>query len=154
MIKFLSKLPLFKLVYRQGGIDSFALAQKDILDSMPDDLDKRANELIDSRLAELLSPIDHTHIATFNEKTKQYYIGSELADDAFLSNLKQEADMLKSFNLWKIIQETPKELAQRAMFVAGESVDDMKKGRSMLYTLDSQKRIVEMFSGYQQKNPL
>ncbi len=62
--------------------------------------------------------------------------------------------MLKSFNLWKIIQETPKELAQRAMFVAGESVDDMKKGRSMLYTLDSQKRIVEMFSGYQQKNPL
>ena len=42
------------------------------------------------------------------------------------------------------------------MFVAGESLDDMKKGRSILYTLASQQKIVDILKSYQpkQKPPL
>ncbi len=148
MIKFLSKLPLFKLVYRQGGIDSFALAQKDILETMADDLDKRANELVDDKISLLLSAVDSKRIATFNEKTKQYFIGGELATNEQLAVLKQEADMIKTLSIWPILIETPKELAEQSMFVKGETLADLQKGRSMLYTIATQQKIVELFSGY------
>ena len=136
---------------RQGSMDAFEKAHADLMETRKDDIEERAKELVEERIAALLSPVDPKHIATYNEKTKQYYIGGELADDALLANLKQEADFLKETNLWKVLHETPKELAQKAMFVAGDSLDDMKKGRSMLYTLDTQKKIVDMFSGYQQR---
>jgi hypothetical protein len=150
MIKFLSKLPLFKKIYRQGGIDAFPLAQKDIMDTMAEDLDIKAEELAKKKLNYLLSPIDHSGIASI---TKQgvIYVGGERPDDGRLANLKSEAEFLMQSDIWKLLQETPKKLAEQAMFVAGESLDDMKKGRSILYTLSSQQRIVDILKSYQPK---
>lgn len=134
--------------YKKGGIDSFPLAQKDILETMRDDLDKKAEELAKEKLMQLLSIVDENKIVTFNEKVGAVFIGGERATEGQLLNLKQEAEALMKFDLWALIYETPKKLAHLAMFVSGESVDDMKKGRSMLYTLSTQKRIIETFKAY------
>lgn len=133
---------------RQGGIKSFPLAQKDILDTMRDDLDKKAEELANNKLTSLLSVVDWKKVVTINEQQGILYIGGERADDMRLQNLKQEAEFIIGSELWQLIIETPKALAHKAMFTAGESLDDMKKGRAMLFTLTSQEKVVRLLKSY------
>lgn len=123
----------------------FSLAQKDILETMADDLEKQAKILADEKLKTLLSIVDEKLVVTLDVKTGAVFIGGKRADIARLSNLKAEAELLEKMDLWNILNQTVKELANKAMFVSGDSLDDLKKGRSVLYTLDSQKRIVETF---------
>lgn len=144
MIKWLSKFPLFKAVYRQGGIDSFALAQKDILETMNDDLEKQAEKLSRKHLNELLSPIDWNSVLTLNKNQGILYMGGERVDEGRAANLKSEAEFLLNSDLWKVMYESPKELAHKAMFVTGETLVDLQKGRSMLYALQAQKNILDI----------
>jgi hypothetical protein len=144
MIKLLVKLPLFKAVYRQGVIDSFPLAEKDILATMEDDLERRAEKLARKHLNDLLSPIDWKSILTLNKTAGILYIGGEKVDTGRLANLKSEAEFLLSSDLWQILYESPKELAHKAMFVNGETIVDLQKGRSMLFALQSQKNILDI----------
>lgn len=99
--------------------------------------------MVESRLLGMLSPIDPNKVVSFNEKTKQIYIGGILAEDNQLRNLKQEADAFMSFGLWDLLYHSIKSLAEKAMFIEGDSLDTMKKGRIMLYTLSTQKKILD-----------
>ncbi len=153
MIKWLSTLPLLKEIYRQGGIDSFALASKDIWSTLEDHVEKMVEERLKAKMAELLTIVDERHIITFSEKSRSVYLGGVKAEDGQLKNLKSEAEFLRTSALWHILNETPKELAQKAMFVAGESLTDMQKGRTILYTLSTQNRILDMLSAYTQTSP-
>jgi hypothetical protein len=150
ILKYLIKLPGFKQVYRQGGVDSFTLAHKDIRETMADDLDKRAEELAKQKLATLLTSIDEKRITTLS-KTGMIYIGGEQADAARLGNLKAEAEFFSQSDLWGLLTESPRKLAQEAMFVSGESLADLNKGRSMLYTLSTQDKILRTFLSYNPK---
>lgn len=156
MIKWLSTLPLLKEIYRQGSIDSFGLAQKDILETMHDDLDKRAEAVAKEKLAKLLSIVDERMIISFSERTKSVYIGGEKIDDpGRLQNLKSEADMLLASDIWKLIIETPKKLAEKAMFEDDGKLENLLlKGRAILYTLDTQKRILATLKSYTQVAPI
>ncbi len=102
----------------------------------------------------LLSNCDLHKIVTFDERTKRIYIGGEAADAGKLANLKAEADFLMQTDLWALLTETPRALAERAMFVQGETLDDLKKGRTILYTIATQKKIVETLASYAPKEPL
>lgn len=106
------------------------------------------NDDVKKALNDLLSPVDLTAIVSFDKTNGIVYVGGEKATDGQLKNLKSEAEFLLSSELWKLLYETPKELAQRAMFVNGESLDDMKKGKSILYTLSTQKNILEVLKSY------
>jgi len=136
---------------RQGGIKAFPLAQKDVLETMRDDLDQQAEELAKKKLNDLLSVVDMNAVVTLNKQAGAIYVGGERVDEGRLGNLKAEADFFAQSDLWKLIYESPKELAQRAMFVAGESLTDMQKGRAMLYTLSSQKNIIDIFASFKPK---
>jgi hypothetical protein len=136
--------------YKSGGVASFPLAQKDILETMRDDIDKQAEELAKKKLNDILSPIDMNAIASITQQGV-IYIGGTHPDDGRLTNLKAEAEFLMQSDIWQLLQETPKMLAEKAMFVSGEGLDDLKKGRSILYTLASQKKIVDLLKSYQPK---
>lgn len=99
---------------------------------------------VEEALLSLLSPIDHRHIVTRDQKGL-IYIGGDLIDAGMLSNLRAEAEFFKESQLWKLIYETPKKLAEKAMFVDAETLSDLQKGKTMLYTLDVQKNIVDLF---------
>ncbi len=150
MMKWLCTLPILKLIYRQGGIDSFHHAHKDIWDTMKDDVEKMADDRLKAKMQELLTIVDDKAIITFSTKAGAVYIGGERLVEGELQNLKAEAEFFALSRLWKVLHETPKELAQRAMFVAGESQNDMIKGRAILYTLDTQKRILDTLKAYTQ----
>ncbi len=147
MIKWLCTLPLLRQIYRQGGIDSFHHAHKDIWDTMKDDVEKMANDRVHAKLVEMLSPIDWNHVVSQGKGL--IFIGNNKADPAQLQALKAEAELLSTLEIWKILQETPNALGQQAMFKTGEDVDAFKKGRAMLFHLDSQKKIVDLLKSYE-----
>lgn len=131
----------------------FALAHRDIRETMVDDTEEKSQEKAKQLLNDLLSPVDLKAVVALDSRTRQIHIGGEPAEAARLANLKSEAEFLVESDLWKLLHETPKELAQRAMFVDGKSLDDMQKGRSILYVLATQKRIVELLRSVIPKTP-
>jgi len=141
----LLKLWPFSWAYRQGGMDSFPLASKDIWETMKDEVEKRGNERAKVILEELLSPISWDSVVSVDAKRGLVLIGGEKIDDGKLNNLQSEAEFFMASDLWKVLIETPKALAQKSMFVEGDSVDFLKKGRSMLYALDSQQKVIDTF---------
>lgn len=151
MYNFLKKLPLFKQVYRRGGIDSFALAQKDILETMRDDLDAQVEELAKKKVHDLYVPVNLTDVITM-DKRGLIFIGGEQVDETRLANLYNEATALLQFDLWKVIHQTPRALAEKAMFQEDGTIDNqLIKGRAVIYTLDSQKKILDLLNNVQIK---
>lgn len=151
MIKdFILNLQFVQEALRQAEIKAFPKAQKDVLDTMRDDLDKQANEIAETKLADMLSVVDLKKLVTLDKAKGIVFVGGNRLDETRLANLKADAEFFVNSDLWPLIYETPKELAQRAMFVLGDSLADMQKGKSMLYTLASQKNIIDVFLSYQQ----
>lgn len=150
MIPWLCTLPLLNRIYKQGGIDSFIHARADILAMFQGDVEGRATELSKERLDALLTVIDDRMIISFSEKEKAVYIGGKrVTDPGIMQNLKAEAEALAQFDIWKILSETPKRLAQKALFEDdGNSEIVHTKGRSMLYLLDTQEKILATIKSY------
>lgn len=139
---------LYEYAKRQGSIDAFAKAHADIRETMVEDIEKKASVLANKRLEEMFTLVDERLVATFDEKTGTAYIGGEKAHPQTLNNLRSEAEFILGSEVWKLMYETPKKLAHKEMFVAGENIDAVKKGRSMIYTLESQKKLLETFKTF------
>jgi hypothetical protein len=127
---------------------AFADARKDLEETNIYDVDEKSKELCKQKLNDLLSNVEMHKIVSLDKTKGILFIGGVKADEGRLANLKAEAEFLDKSDIWQLMQETPKELAQRAMFVEGESLDNMKKGRSILYTLSTQKNILDILKSY------
>ncbi len=127
---------------------AFNDARKDLEETNVYDVDKKADEMSDVKLSNMLSNVDLNKLVTLDKARGIVYIGGVKVDEGRLSNLKAEAEFFLESDLWYLIHETPKELAQRTMFVSGETLADMQKGKSILYTLSTQKNIIETFKSY------
>lgn len=149
--KFILNLKFVKEALRQAEIAAFPKASKDVLETMQDDLNKKAEELAKEKLSSLLVGINFDKIVSLDKGKGIVYIGGKRADDSRLSNLKSEAEFFGQSDLWNIISETVKQIAQKSMFMNAESLVDLQKGKSILYTLDSQQNIVNVFKSYTHK---
>lgn len=143
LYRWVGTLPFFKEIYRRGSIDAFSKAHADIRETMADDLDAKAEELAAKKLDALLTSVDTRHIFSINPRTNIISIGGIPAGRETLLTLKSEAEYLVSTNLWNLLHETPKELAQREMFISGQTMEALTKGRSILYFVDIQKKILD-----------
>lgn len=151
LTKWLLTTKVFAWAYRQGGIDSVGVAHRDIMETLEEAIDRKAQALADQKLGTLLSVVDVNQIVA--QKGRTLYIGGKMAEEGTLHNLKQEAEYLEASELWKLLNETPKELAQRAMFVDDGTIENqLIKGRAVLYTLATQKKILDLFKSYPQAN--
>lgn len=131
-------------------IKAFSDAQKDLEETNIYNTETKAKAMAEQMLNDMLSNVDLNSIVTA-DKQGLVYIGGVKADQGQLANLKSEVEMLETTFLWKLLQETPKELAQRGMFVSGETLADMQKGKTILYVLSVQKNIVNIFKSYKGK---
>lgn len=122
---------------------AFADARADLDETNAHNTEERAKALADSMLMALLTPVDLRSVLTVNKVQKKLYIQGEIVDQATLANLKAEAEFIAQSSVWNLLYETPKKLAQDAMFRNSESLADMQKGKSILYALDSQKNILD-----------
>lgn len=134
-------------IYRKAFDDT----RKDLEETNEYNTEQRAEELANKKLLAMLSIVDMNSIVTLDAKNGFLYIGGEKTDDAKLANLRSEAEFLMESDIWKLLQETPKELAHKALFITSESLDDLKKGKSMLYTLSAQQNIINILLSYKKK---
>lgn len=146
MKNWLIRLPGLKEIYRWGSMDAFHKAHADILGSMQEELDRRAETLALKKLEQLLTVVDESAIVSIDARTKVIKIGGEQVDAMRLNNLKSESEFFNESDLWKVLYETPKKLAENAMFVDdGKIESQLLKGRAVLYTLATQKKILDIF---------
>lgn len=92
----------------------------------------------------MLGNVDFNKVISTDKAKGFIYIGGEKVDQSRLNNLKAEADFVMQSDIWTLLHETPKELAQRSMFIHSESLDDLKKGKSILFTLSQQQNIINI----------
>lgn len=142
--KWLFNSNFFSTQKRNFYTKAFSDALKDLEETNVYNTDEKAKVLADKMLCDLLSPVDLDNVITFNKQTKQIFLNGELADDIKLNNLMAEAEFFRQSELWKVIYNTPKTLAENALFKDdGKSEVLHAKGRAILYTLDTQKKIIE-----------
>ena len=128
------------------------LAQKDFQETMQEDIDKQAEELAQNKLSELLSIVKDEDVIALKGRT--IYLGGEAADSQRISNLKAEADFFMASELWKVLNETPKALAERAMFMDDGTLENqLLKGRAILFTLATQKKVIDTLQSYELSTP-
>ncbi len=136
----------FKRECENNATKAYLNAFKELEDAEAEvkkDIEERAEKLAKQKLENMLSIINEQNIITFDKRNKGIYIGGQRMTDSQLQNLKQEVEALQQFDLWKILNETPKELAKHAMFIDdGNLNNQLLKGRVMLYLLDTQSRIL------------
>lgn len=131
-------------LFRNASIDAFTKATEDLEETNVYNTDEKAKELMEQKLRELLSIVDFRHVLTFDKTKGALFLGGLRVEETRLQNLRSEAEILSQMDIWNVLIHTPKELAQRAMFISSESLDDLKKGKSMLYTLSSQENILSL----------
>lgn len=123
---------------------AFNDARKDLEETNVYDVEKKSEEKANKMLSDMFSPVDMNHVFSLERvgNGAKIKIGGRYLEENEIMNLKSEAEMLIQTNLYKVICETPKDFAQKAMFISGETLVDMQKGRSILYMLSVQKHII------------
>lgn len=112
---------------------------------------KMSEDQLKQALSNLLSPVDLNKVVKVDKAKGIVYIGDKRLEENELQNLKSEADFIANSEIWALLYETPKELAQQSMFVNGDNLESMQKGRSILYTLSTQNNIINVFRSYVKK---
>lgn len=145
------KLPFIQAYVRDIKIQAFVDAQKDVLETMQEDIAEKVSDGLQEALVHLLSSVDYAKVVTMDKQRGLVFIGGKKATPDKLSNIKAEAEFILNSEIWKLLYESPKALAEKAMFINGESIEDMRKGRATLYCLSQQKNILDLFKSYEAK---
>lgn len=141
------KMQKYTQGFGDGTTDGFKVARKNFekdIEILRLTQQKPPENDLSQRLNDLLSNVDLHKIVTFDKTNRLIYIGGKQVEPGRLASLKAEAESLIQMEIWALLQETPKELAMRSMFIEGDSLENMKKGRSILYTLSTQKNIIDV----------
>ncbi len=112
-----------------------------------DKIKEQANLLISN----LFGFGDEKQVITHSKQTNQFFVGGIAIDDSRVANLRSEAEFFLASDMWKIINETLRDVACKVMFEKSTSFDDMKNGKSILYTLSFQNNTLNLLKNYKPK---
>lgn len=76
----------------------------------------------------------------------EVYLGDYLMTEQEVSNLKEEVAFIIKTRIWEILTNTLGETARQAMFEKSKDFDDMKWGKAILYAIDVQNKIMNIFN--------
>lgn len=89
------------------------------------------------------SPVEPLDVIVVT-KERQLTIGGEPVTEVQLKNLQAEVKALKTFHLWRIMQETVKNRAVESGFIKAENWEQTMSGKMMLHNLGILRSIVEV----------
>ena len=134
--------------YTQGFSDGWLAGHEQKTKNQPiHEIEDLANKMV----SDLLGFVDEKKVITMNEKQGAIFLGGERITPEECVNLKQEAELILTTDLWKIFNNTIRDIANKTMFEKSESFDDMKSGKCFLYNLSLQNKILNMFKNYVKK---
>lgn len=92
-----------------------------------------------------LRNINVADVITWNPQSKIIYLGKNLLTEKEIQALKEEARYIKATRLWQIMTDTLGNTARETMFEKAKDFDDMKTGKAILYAIDVQEKILNIF---------
>lgn len=109
-------------------------------------------ETSDKRMAEYMAePVELPKLPlpivdlekVITEKNGKIYLNQVPIDKQKLANLKQEAHLFRNTDLWGLITNTLFDQAFTAGWNKSKNWDDLLTGKTITYTIDVQKKIIE-----------
>jgi hypothetical protein len=93
------------------------------------------------------SPVDPLEVLVVTKDHKMF-IGSEPITEIELKNLQQEVKALKSFRVWRILQETIRQKAIEKGLIQSVVWEETLAAKMMIHNLGIIKTIVEVLDTY------
>lgn len=125
--------------FTQGFADGYKKGRVDEKESS----DKRMEEFIgDIEISKPPIPIVNLE-KVLTEKNGKIYLNQVPIDLKKLDTLKQEVHLFRNSMLWEIITNTLDSQAYEAGWHKSKAWDDLLVGKSISYTIDVQKKIIE-----------
>lgn len=75
---------------------------------------------------------------------KKLYLGGQLIAEHEVKSLISEVKALERMRIWSILNETPKQEALDRGWNKSTSIDELNAGKTIFYTLDTQKKILNI----------
>lgn len=100
--------------------------------------------LINFTLKYLLNAVLISDVIKFDKKTGVVYINNQVVTKDEARNLRNEADYFQKSRLWKILIDSPAREAEKKIFIHSLTVMDSVAGKTMLYNVDVQRKILEI----------
>lgn len=94
-------------------------------------------------LSRLLNAITVRDIVTNDPKTGEVLINGAKASPSELTTIQAEIKAMEGFTIWRLMSETTKHHAEERIFNKSVSMDDIRYGKAMLYSLSLQKSIMD-----------
>lgn len=92
----------------------------------------------------LLSLATIKDVLTYNEKKREIYLDGQIIPPNGLNELREEINWLLNSRIWSIINGSVDSQAKQVIFDKSKTNDDLIAGKSMLYTLDLQRKIIQI----------
>lgn len=113
---------------------------------------KNIDKLAYSKLCELNYAVDPEKVLTAMQdregKAVQIKLGDRILNKTEIRNLQEQVRFYRESQLIQILQNTPKEMAQKTMFVKSETYDDMKSGKMLILAVDIQDKILKAIESF------
>lgn len=129
----------------EGSKDAFEKAREDLEEMMVETDKDKIEARVEERLAEMLFGNSPKDIMTTNTQG-HLFINGERADEVKVSNLKAEAEFFMTSELWKIIHDSINTSTQKDLFVSSQSIADIQRGKTILYTLSVQNNMIKLLN--------
>lgn len=130
---------------------AFSDASKDLEETNVYNTDEKAKVLAEKMLSDMIGFTDKNKIITYEKTKGLLFIGGEKQLPEQLFNLKQEAEIIYSSQLYGIIYNTIGELARQRIFVTSKDWQDVLAAKMALYNLDTMKTIIDILRSYEPK---
>lgn len=106
---------------------------------------KKTKKLNDLKvLKDLFNAITEEDILT--QHGRDLFIGGKKLDDKTKAQLIVDANLLKTMDLWRILCSCMKHEANKKMYTASKTTDDLIFGKAMLYAVDIFEKKVDNLS--------
>lgn len=96
-------------------------------------------------LKHLLNAILIEDVVTISPKVKKVFVNGRELEQGELESIVEEAKFIEKTRLWTLMQGTLNAQAKDKLFNHAVSPDDLFMGKAMLYNLDIQNKIIEIF---------
>lgn len=89
-----------------------------------------------------IDPHKLIHVGQSSDGMWSVKLGGKAVKGIELQNLQNEAELLKSTNLWKMMKEAKKNAAHTYMFTGMKTLEDSHYGKTLLYALSIDDQIL------------
>lgn len=127
-----------------------AISKKTYKQGVEDGKGMVTNQMVEDALADLLTSFSPYNIFTSDKTGRSLFLETKKIPPERIGELKGDVMFLKKSQIWKILTDTIKYMAQETMFTKSKTYEDMITGKMMLYNISLMERILFLIESHKE----